>query len=764
MDTISARFLEVLTFPIIHRCPELGMLIDRCSTKQLQDNFPILIRSIFGLDGGAGWGFRTVTKLMNPHEFQILYNFFIPLGPMFRLCYRLLNDSLKFEVPIAYIPEKMRNLLESGRYPLFYSDILNIDPFERTITSLHLNAFDFYILNFAIHGTIPIHKEYSAALAIQNDKLKSVYFFLTADYLCSFLPSDPDAVVMPQNICGTVKTTPVIPVQPIRSPKYLSLSAISRFSKTSTPTRPPDVSRAHAWRSESVLYLFTDVWLRFESDESGDIPSNEFIRVIRILVKQIHAFANCADLDKTSMAPLRKLAQPMINARMYPFLRSIISRWPLDSSFAVVLELWLSFIQPWRYIYNRNISAQIEFPTNPIERNRFKNFVNENIACYTQIFIQLMPRFLSLDLTSFRNCLMVFRLLKVFGQSYLADILRDCEPLLGMSFGSTTAGSFQYHSGTSPRHRGDSSLRFAQNLTQKSRQRSDFSYLGPESYYPDDTYIEMFGPEVQDQIGDLIRKLRVSKLVANEQIDRIEFEKKEKYKGFVGWMRWIFRESETSFSGLTMADRKKIPDTLDICIHTLGEIFLIEVSESPITTQDIYDMTGNTTDLFTYDVSQEFDASNPNDVSPLKMKKRALNINYTGDPDLIPIGGNECTFLVRFLYLLSCKINLMYSHEMNVYWYRNNFLGKIARAILMPPMVVRTFDKSAGYSVLREQTLGPRITLRFIAAYRTIAIILLSFFIGYVFFSAPSFGFFLLIAFLILYILVMSLIRNVPFN
>lgn len=88
----------------MHRCPELGLLIDRCSTKQLQDNFPLLVRAIFGLDGGTGWGFRTITKNLNPHEFEILYNFFIPLGPMFRMCYRLLNDALKFEVPISFIP------------------------------------------------------------------------------------------------------------------------------------------------------------------------------------------------------------------------------------------------------------------------------------------------------------------------------------------------------------------------------------------------------------------------------------------------------------------------------------------------------------------------------------------------------------------------------------------------------------------------------------------------------------------------------------
>lgn len=33
----------------------------------------------------------------------------------------------------------MRQMLESGRYPMFYSDIINIDPFERSVTSLYLS-------------------------------------------------------------------------------------------------------------------------------------------------------------------------------------------------------------------------------------------------------------------------------------------------------------------------------------------------------------------------------------------------------------------------------------------------------------------------------------------------------------------------------------------------------------------------------------------------------------------------------------------------
>ena len=83
-----------------------------------------------------------------------------------------------------------------------------------------------------------------------------------------------------------------------------------------------------------------------------ELPSSEFIRVVRILVKQLHAFGNSAEFDHSSLCGLRKLAQPMMKVRIYQFLRSTISRWPLDSSMSVVLELWLSYIQPWRYTFD----------------------------------------------------------------------------------------------------------------------------------------------------------------------------------------------------------------------------------------------------------------------------------------------------------------------------------------------------------------------------------------------------------------------------
>lgn len=101
----------------------------------------------------------------------------------------------------------MRQMLESGRYSLYYSDLIRVNPLSRQVTHISLNAFDYYLLHFAIHGTANLHRNYPAIANVHAEKLTTVYFSLTAEYITWFLPN-PDVLVMPPNIDGTVKVTP----------------------------------------------------------------------------------------------------------------------------------------------------------------------------------------------------------------------------------------------------------------------------------------------------------------------------------------------------------------------------------------------------------------------------------------------------------------------------------------------------------------------------------------------------------------------------
>lgn len=202
MDNFQNRFFAILNLPLVERIQELSILIQRSTVAELQEIFPTLVLSIFD---GLGWNLRLATRERNI-EFEWLYSFLYPMGKMFDLCYKLL--TVKFDVPLSTLPDHTREMLQSGRYSLYYSDLIRVNPMSRQVTHISLNAFDYYMLHFAIHGTINLHKIYPAIANVHAEKLTTAYFSLTAEYITWFLPSNPETVVMPPNIGGTVKVTP----------------------------------------------------------------------------------------------------------------------------------------------------------------------------------------------------------------------------------------------------------------------------------------------------------------------------------------------------------------------------------------------------------------------------------------------------------------------------------------------------------------------------------------------------------------------------
>lgn len=81
--------------------------------------------------------------------------------------------------------------------------------------------------------------------------------------------------------------------------------------------------------------------------------SPERVRTVRVLVKHIHSYSakHLADPASRSSA-LRKYARQIMCARAYCYVKHLVTTWPLDASFRLVMELWLSLIQPWRYTDN----------------------------------------------------------------------------------------------------------------------------------------------------------------------------------------------------------------------------------------------------------------------------------------------------------------------------------------------------------------------------------------------------------------------------
>ncbi|XP_037949505.1 sphingomyelin phosphodiesterase 4 isoform X2 [Teleopsis dalmanni] len=736
-EDLTSRILDLLSAPIVQRVHELPNLFQHCSLRELQDVFPALVQSIFGVGtGGFGWGLRGSTKENTSGCFDLIYTFFAPQGPMLRVCYRLLNDAIKFDFSINMLPPKLAQLMQSGHYSRFYADVLNVDPFRRQVASLSLNAFDYYMLHFVIHGTFPLHKWYPAALQVQNERVKTLYFFLTSDYLGTFLPSHPDGVVIPDigNIIKAPQPIPVQPMQPVRKPRFLKIPQSSLFAGDDTNAtgnsnqmaRNEESMRACDWRTESVLHFFIDIWFNYEIGENADIPSSEFIRHVRVLIKHIHAFANSVHIDHSGLAPLRKIAQPMMKAHIYPFIKNIFSRWPLDSSLLVVLELWFSYIQPWRYTYE----TQISIPHRPEFgiHSRYDNFIQDNIVMYTQIFVNLLPRFKRLDFTIYRNCIMMQRLVKVFSQPmFMQKILHAEEVYLGNTLGYETVH----------RHNTSSVI-------------TDW-----DAFFHEEVYTPLFGQEVVAEIQEFIKTIYVSRVHLQHEINRTRHYMEEKQNS-LGLFRKLFAScfEEVSPDVLKLQELTKIPDFLDSIINALSEMFKIELPN--ISVEELEPIINRSSQLnfSIFDDSNYFDLSK---ITPEMMRRNTANITSTIDPALENIHSYECPFIVRFLHTVSNEINNRYGDGIRRNYNRSDFYGKLLRQLVLPPMTAKWFDRPRGIQELIEKPLPARVCLRPMASYRFLFVVFLSFVLGYIIWHAPSLGILCLLLLYVVYFLVLAI-------
>jgi len=108
---------------------------------------------------------------------------------------------------------------------------------------------------------------------------------------------------------------------------------------------------------------------------------------------------------------------------MLAYLQTCFCEWPADLTFKMVMETWLSAVQPWRYVdsyqhpNDHDSSAVIDVPEN------WTDFVVENYGLYSALLLLFARRLLRMDLVVARNAYMVFRVAKVFGQPSVARFI-----------------------------------------------------------------------------------------------------------------------------------------------------------------------------------------------------------------------------------------------------------------------------------------------------------------------------------------------------
>ncbi|XP_068246090.1 sphingomyelin phosphodiesterase 4 isoform X4 [Palaemon carinicauda] len=470
------------------------------------------------------------------------------------------------------------------------------------------------------------------------------------------------------------------------------------------------------------------------------VPSSDHVRVVRMLIKHLHFFSNSGKSAQPSpLDDLRKNLWTMYRKSLYQFLCHTFSHWPLDSSFRLVLETWLSYIQPWRYTEyaSANIApspANIELDSQRIVESKWKVYIAENLLFYTLLFYHLVCRLFRLDLSAPKNAQILFRVTKVYSQGSLCSYIREIEVALEdphfmhrTLIGAPHAlGSHSTFSGLAGDHFPARSL--------ASVARAHISEMEGPSY----SYMAMFSPCNVTMMESLLRHIRrAHDAVSSEQQQNLMTNSMNNVSvgsGKGGWwcsFKKFFETSSPSEDDTAAEDIRKTVIHLDNAQRQLSAIYNLPVLSS-LEFSQIASRGSISQDGF--DSSFKKSSDEPSSPQHIKTEKgpiltnygryqlltgfRRLDLKYEGDPDLRPICTYEMAFLVRWLYALSVLINSKYGQKMKELYFRGDLVGFLLRLFLKAPETVFELCKNnsgSPHSRVRKD-LPPRLSLRFQAS------------------------------------------------
>uniref|UniRef100_A0A8C1ITD5 Sphingomyelin phosphodiesterase 4 n=1 Tax=Cyprinus carpio TaxID=7962 RepID=A0A8C1ITD5_CYPCA len=717
--------------PLHQRCHELSKIIDDYPAKELHAIFPWLVESVFGsLDGIlSGWNLRFLQA--RSAEYNIAMDFLDPSGAMMKCVYKLQAEEYKYEFPVSYLP--------------------NYPPGQ--------------------HGSCS----------------DSAYFVLVNTYLKYFLPTEGNVPPSPfSDPRGTVASpAPRSPSVPYVGYGGHSTSLLKRHI-THQPSVNADPAAQEIWRSETLLQVFVEMWLHHYSLEmyqklqspqvklallqyrlsmssmlcqppappgSGTLhtyqepftPSEEHVLVVRLLVKHLHAFSSSLKQESISSSPSahshsspleelkRVVVQRFVQQKLYVFLQHCFGHWPLDASFRAVLETWLSYIQPWRYTGEKNMQADVQNRTVP---DKWASFVQENLLMYTKLFQGFLNRAMRTDLVNAKNALMVFRVAKVFVQPNLSEMIQKAEQL----FLEPEHAILQRQNRVflTPSH-GGSFLSSRQPVGTDSVFKVKSHVYSLEGQ--DCQYNLMFGPDLRKNVLKLMQIIAQARQTAKRISDHST--EMAANNSFLSWFGVGSSDHNNTFTGGEMDDMgegmRKTHEFLDKALDYLCQIFRLNAGQ-------LSQLMDNVASVDDEGASKQLPDCIPSenglvltDLGRLQIINglRRFEIEYHGDPELQPIRSYENAFLVRLMFQISSFINARFGDHMEALCSRQDLLGSIGRHYLSSSSkVAEQRWKSPVTRRMRDHPQRARLSLRVLASYRTLLILLLL----YVLFALLSFG------------------------
>ena len=326
------RAEQALLAPTVwQRCEELGPVLLQCPNKELATIWPTLIDRIFGLGGGRGWGLGQITRSQSARDYTALASFLSATGPLLAAGERLLADPyIRYEFPVSRLSASVVSQISSGS-PALSSYIAS--RLSHNLQNLNLNSFELLMFSFSVYIVQPYSLDNKLVAG------ESLYPFILEDYLSFYLPCDgtippPLPFQLPPASHSPTHNTESSPA--VTTPARRSLLRHQPVAAVSRPPPPPVSSQASAdsaWRSETLLNIFSCVWLtQFSSRPSSPgsgltsselpIPVSDTLKIVRMLIKHLHYFANSGGpQDVTPLDQLKRATLSGVKNQMYSLFK-----------------------------------------------------------------------------------------------------------------------------------------------------------------------------------------------------------------------------------------------------------------------------------------------------------------------------------------------------------------------------------------------------------------------------------------------------------
>uniref|UniRef100_A0A6A7FTK8 Sphingomyelin phosphodiesterase 4-like isoform X2 n=2 Tax=Hirondellea gigas TaxID=1518452 RepID=A0A6A7FTK8_9CRUS len=447
---------------------------------------------------------------------------------------------------------------------------------------------------------------------------------------------------------------------------------------------------------------------------------SEHIRAVRMIIKHFHYFSNSIKPAQPSpLDNLRRSLWSMCRVSFYRLFVQLLARWPLDSSFRLLLEAWLSYIQPWRYtdINRPSDAAEGGGGASPVEW-QWQRFVADNLLLYSSILNLVLPRLLRLDLSAPKNAHMLYRISKVLSLPNLSSLLKATEESLQCSPHTLLP---QPPPSVQPPEGGQLPHQVAALAA-----RTHIVEMEGNNYI----YVPIFGLYTENTVRQVLCNVRSADLAVQSELEAAAATKNRcaSKGGVLCWVRdavsWL--ESAVAAADSSTDELQRTLLHLTAAAQHLHHLF--QISESSVISASTEESPSKRRSAVPDQVKTAngmvlTDEGRRQLVSGLRRK----DLKYEGDPDLRPISFGELTLLVRWLYSLATFLNNKYSSSISSGYYSSGIAGLLWRCVLQPPLTVYEYQKHGSapqnydnggsfchsvYPTKRARQLPPRLSFR----------------------------------------------------